>query len=64
MNEQVREEKARIEREAADAVTRRSPSSGADARQEALRRYLGAESYHEKKLEDAETETHESEDGS
>jgi hypothetical protein len=53
MDEKSAAERAAIEREARSAVAARS-ASGSDARQDALRRYLGAERYHEKRLEQAE----------
>jgi len=55
MDGQGRIEKALTEREARDAVTTRPATSGSGTRQAALRRYLGAEEYHEKQVADAET---------
>jgi len=55
MDANDRVEKARIEREARDAVT--APGRGGSAAVEAaLKRYLAAEQYHEHDLEEREDE--------
>jgi hypothetical protein len=53
-------EKAATAREARDAVASRPVTSGSNGMEAALRRYLGAETYREKQLEDHEDPEHSS----
>lgn len=57
MDEKSAAEKAAVGREARNAVAGRPVTSGSGARQDALRRFLGAESYHEKRVEETEDGT-------
>lgn len=54
MEGQERIEQALTGREAREAIPTRPATSGSETRQAALRRYLGAEQYHEKQAADAE----------
>ena len=53
MNDQSGQERAAAAREARDAAASRPATSGSIAREAALRRFLGAETYREKRIEES-----------
>lgn len=61
MNDTAGLENAAAAREAREAVASRPRASGSTAREAALRRYLGAATYHEKRVEERDAEQAEDE---